>query len=307
MTVAIVGGGAMGGIFAARLVESGTDAVLIDVDAALVDAINADGVAVAGEGGDRVVRVSATRDPASVGVVDAVLFFVKCYHTRVAAELARPLVGPDTTVVSLQNGWGNGDVLADALGAERLVVGVTYNSGTVLGIGRVGHTAAGITFLGPFASDDLGPATAFGAVLEAAGFEVTVTAAVRTEVFKKLVLNCATLPTAGLTGLVTGAIGEDETLLALTDDLAAEAAAVARAGGVDIDTEERIEVIRANLRNGGSGKASMLQDLEAGRRTEIDVINGAIVRAADEHGIATPVNRALLAIVKGLERARGLT
>lgn len=306
MTVAIVGGGAMGGIFAARLVESGTDVVLVDVDASLVDAINADGVSVTGEGGDRVVPVNATRDPAGVGVVDAILFFVKCYHTRSAAEAARPLVGPDTTVVSLQNGWGNGDVLADVLGAGRLVVGVTYNSGTVRGIGHVGHTAAGITFLGPFASDDLGPAKAFGDVLEAAGFEVTVTADVRTEVFKKLVLNCATLPTAGLTGLVTGAIGADEALLALTDDLAAEAVAVARAGGVDIDAGERIETIRANLRNGGSGKASMLQDLEAGRRTEIDVINGAIVRAADEHGIATPVNRALLAIVKGLERGRGL-
>ena len=133
MKIAVVGAGAMGSIFGARFAQAGHETVLVDVAEPLVDAINANGVTVVRGDDETVTQVPATTDPASVGPVDIVVFFTKCYHTAAAAEGARPLVGPTTVVASLQNGWGNGDTLAAAFPPEQVVVGVTYNSGLVAG------------------------------------------------------------------------------------------------------------------------------------------------------------------------------
>jgi 2-dehydropantoate 2-reductase len=140
--------------------------------------------------------------------------------------------------------------------------------------------------------------------MTAAGIETTVTADVKTEVWKKLILNCATLPIAALTRLRTGELGKPGPLLDdVLDVLATEAAMVATALGLKIDREERIATIRNLIAGGGAGKASMLQDVEAQRKTEIEVVNGAIVREAGRLGLAVPLNRAMVALVNGLERS----
>jgi 2-dehydropantoate 2-reductase len=303
--IAIVGAGAMGSIFGSRLARAGEDVLLVDVSEQLVEKINSDGVTIEEKDGTSTTKVAATTAPANEPY-DAVLFFVKCYHTRAAADLASPLVGGDTVVATLQNGWGNGDVLAERFGGERTAVGVTYNSGLIRGLGEVGHTGVGPTFIGPYTGASTGRAQPIGGALARAGFEVDVTADARTAVWKKLVLNCATLPTAALTRLTAGALGSSNVLeLALA--LAREATAVARALGYDIDPDERVSTITANLRNGGSGKASMLQDVESGRRTEIGVISGAVVAAAAEHGVEVPLTTAMLTLVEGLEEGAGLS
>lgn len=306
MRVAIVGAGAMGGIFGAGLRRAGAQTTLVDVSEPLVARINAEGLTVVEDGEDRLERVPATDDAGSLEPQDLVLFFVKCYHTAAAVELARPLIGADTTVVSLQNGWGNGEVIGQAVGEERLLVGVTYGSGTVLEPGRVAWTGKGTTFVGAYdgAGDDR--VAAFAGLLGEAGFDVEVPERIRTEIWKKLVLNCATLPTAALTGLTAGGLGHHEAMLEVVDAAAREAVVVAQAAGHPIEADERIERIHGLLAKGGAGKASMLQDVEGGRRTELDVITGAILREADVHGIDVPVNRALFALVRGLEDGRGL-
>ena len=129
---------------------------------------------------------------------------------------------------------------------------------------------------------------------------------VRPEIWKKLILNAATLPPAALTGMHAGALTASEDAHALVTDTAREAVAVARALGYDIDADERVTAIHALLEKAGPSKASMLQDFEAGRRTEVDVINGAVVRAADETGVEVPLNRSLLRLVKAWESPRGL-
>jgi 2-dehydropantoate 2-reductase len=117
MKIAVIGAGAMGAIFGARFAQAGHDTVLVEVAAPLVDKINADGVTIVRGDEETVTHVPATSDPTSVGAVDLVVFCVKCYHTSSAAVSARPLVDGDTVVASLQNGWGNGDVLADVFPA----------------------------------------------------------------------------------------------------------------------------------------------------------------------------------------------
>jgi 2-dehydropantoate 2-reductase len=306
MRIAVVGAGAMGSIFGAALARGGDEVTLVDVAEPLVEKLNADGVTIV-RGDDRTTTsVTATTDPGSVGPVDAVVFFVKCYHTASATELARPLVGAETVVASLQNGWGNGDVLAAAFPPEQVVVGVTYNSGLSVDLGVVMHPADQPTFVGAFADGDTGRAERLAEALERAGLATTVTSPVQPEIWKKLILNAATLPPAALAGMNAGALGGHEQMRGLIADTAREATAVAQALGYPIDAQERVETILALLERAGPTKASMLQDFEAGRRTEVDVINGAVVKAADEQDVPVPLNRAFVALVKGWESMRGL-
>lgn len=303
MKVAIIGAGAMGGVWAARLANAGSEVSVVDVSEGVVAAINADGLTVDGKDGAASARVRATTDPREVGPVEAAFFFVKAHHTASAAELARPIVESSTTVVSLQNGWGNADVLAETYDPEQMVVGVTYNSATVSAPGRVAHTGAGPTFVGPFA-DGAGTdrADAIGGLMSGAGFETEATPKVKTEVWKKLILNAATLPTAALTLLRAGELGEPGPMLDLVDAVTEEAVRVARAQGYEIEIEERIERIHKTLQGAGTGKASMLQDVEGRRKTEIEVVNGAVVRAAEGNGVDVPLNKAMVALIGGLER-----
>lgn len=305
MRIAVVGAGAMGSIFGARFHQAGHETVLVDVAQSLVDTINAEGVAVVRGDDETVTRVPATTEPETVGPVDIVVFFTKCYHTSAAAESARPLVGPDTVIASLQNGWGNGDVLAAAYPPGQVVVGVTYNSGLLQGPGRVLHPAEQPTLVGSF-SDGGDGATRLAEALESGGLATSVASPVRPEIWKKLILNAATLPASALTGMTAGALGTSQDMLDLVSETTREAVAVARALGYEIDFDERIGTILGLVEKAGPTKASMLQDVEAGRRTEIDVINGAVVRAADEVGVAVPINRALMQLIKGWETQRGL-
>lgn len=308
MRIAVVGAGAMGSIFGARLAGGGHDVVLVDIARTIVDRINEAGVTVVRGDDSTNTRVTATTDPSEVGgPVDLVVFCVKCYHTASATELARPLVGQDTVVASLQNGWGNGDVLAAAFPPEQVVVGVTYNSGLLVEPAKVVHPADQPTLVGAFADGGDERPARLAEALQSGGLETTVVSPVRPEIWKKLILNAATLPTAALTGMNAGALTSHEQMHDLVSESAREATAVARALGYDIDPEERVGYIHALLEKAGPARGSMLQDFEAGRRTEIDVINGAVVAAADEHDVQVPLNRAFVALVKGWETMRGLS
>jgi 2-dehydropantoate 2-reductase len=306
MRIAVVGAGAMGGVFGARLADTDADVLLVDASTNVVSAIETKGLRLVCGDEERAVRARATTNPYDEPPCDYVVFFVKNYHTSAAAELVAPLIDDATTVVSLQNGWGNGDVLAAAFGADRVLVGVTYNSATVLEPGRIAHTAEGPTVLGPLTTAMIDGAETFADVLRAGGLTVRVSDEVRRAIWEKLTLNAATLPTAALTRLTAGALGQPGTMLDLVDALALETVAVANASGLAVDAAERLDLIHAALAKAGPGKASMLQDIEANRRTEIDVINGAVVREGQRTGVPTPLNETLYALVTGLERGLGL-
>lgn len=300
MKIALIGAGAMGGALAAEAALAGHDVHIVDPFADLVGKIRRDGLTVHRGSETLVARPAATTDPADVDGADLCVVFVKAQHTRAAAASVAAIRRPGTAVLSLQNGWGNADVLADELGTEGLLYGVTYNSCSVEGLGEVRHTGVGDTFIGAY-GDDNGASAEVAAALTSSGWATTVSPDVRTEIWKKLILNAATLPTAGLTGLAAGELGRSAAMAPLVERVAREAAAVAVAMGLAIEPDERVAAIFATLERAGSGKASMLQDIEAHRKTEVEVINQAVVRAGAAAGVPTPLNEALCELVFGLE------
>lgn len=308
MKLAVVGAGAMGGSLAAHAARAGHEVTLIDVSPVLIEHVAAHGLTIDAPDGTFTVSVPVTDEPSCVGVVDLAVVFVKAQHTEAASKSLQPLVGPSTAVLTLQNGWGNADRIARFVPPAQLAVGVTYNSCTSKGPGYVVHSGRGPTVVGPYepagtAPAGTAPAGTAAELLNASGWETQVSADVLTEIWKKLILNAATLPTAALTRLNAGAVGQPGDLLDLVDGLAAEAVAVATAQGLTIERDERISAIHATLERAGSGRASMLQDVLAGRKTEVETVNGAVVAAGSEHGVAVPLNAAMVALVHGLERS----
>lgn len=304
MKIAVLGGaGAMGSALGAILHEAGNAVTLVDVAAGAVETINQRGLMIEEKDGTtRTVPIPATTDPASVGVADLAIVFVKCYHTEAAVRAAAPLIGPETVVLSLQNGWGNAPRIAGIVGDERVAVGVTYHSATVKEPGRVLHGGKGMTFIGEMGKPISERVRHIASTFEAAGIPITPSDAVLNEIWKKLALNVVTLPTSAITGVTADRLLDTEEMRGLMRSLLDEMAPVAAAHGIRLDVEERWEAITGLLSCLAPGtRGSMLQDIQAKRRTEIDVINGAIVAAGKECGIPTPYSDTMVALIKALE------
>lgn len=305
MKIGILGGaGAMGGVFGAALAGGGHDVTLIDVSAEAVERIGGEGLRVEDKtGAIRIVRLAATTRPAGVDPLDLIVNFVKCYHTEAAVSAVRPAIGPDTVILTLQNGWGNAETISRIVGPERVIVGLTYHSATLLGPGHVKHSGTGITHVGEIGGPASERVRRVVNALESAGFEAVAADDILAEIWKKLTLNAATLPVSALLSFFAHELVEHEGTLAEMRAITEEVAKVAAAQDIPLDLEERWEAITGLLKRAVGGKGSMLQDVQAKRRTEIDVINGAIVRAGEKHGVPTPHNQAMVNMVRALEAA----
>lgn len=303
MRIAVLGGGgAMGGLFGAYLADAGHDVLLIDVSEDAVQTINADGITI--EESDGTVRrsqVRATSDPATAKAVDLVMNFVKCYHTAAAIKLALPVIGPETQVLSLQNGWGNAECIAELLGPERVLVGVTYHSATLLAPGKVRHPGTGSTYIGRPGHGDTGVLRTVSESLTASGLDCTPSSQIEIEIWKKLALNACILPLSACLGMLTHELAECESTREEMIEILKEVVDVSRARGHPLDFDERWTQVMGLLNRARGAKPSMLQDVESRRRTEIEVINGAVVREGMAAGVSTPHNAAMCAMVRAIE------
>jgi 2-dehydropantoate 2-reductase len=303
MKIAILGAGAMGSAIGALLHKAGNHVTLIDVSRPAIEAIQSRGLIIQNKAGEQeTVRVAITDQPASVGTVDLLLVFVKCYHTEAAVKSALPIVGPSTTVLSLQNGWGNGPRIAGIAGKEHVVLGVCYHSATVLAPGHVLHAGQGKTFMGELDGSDSPRLQQIVQLFNAAGVAVEPSGQVLKEIWSKLALNVATLPTSSTVRVTADHLLDTPEMQEVMKSLLQEVVAVANAQNIPLDFDERWEAITGLLRKlAPNTKGSMLQDVEARRQTEIDVICGAIIEAGTRLNIPTPYNRAMFGLIKGLE------
>jgi len=299
--VGVVGCGAIGSLFAAHLAQAGEAEVwAYDLDAAHVEAIDRDGLRLTGAG-EVHGRLRATTDAAALPACDFGIVATKALHTEAAIAATAPAFA-DAAVATVQNGVGNEEVLAAHV--PRVIRGTTFPAGKVVAPGVVQWDVGGETTLGPFepqpaSLDEVGE---LARLLTDAGMPTKAVPDARGAQWRKVIFNAATNPLGALTGLTHGQACDVPPLRALMRTLVAEGRAVCDAQGIvlDADPDALIDHAREVAYH---HKASMLQDVEAGRPTEVDFLNGGIVRFGREHGVPTPGHETVTALIHGLEEA----
>jgi 2-dehydropantoate 2-reductase len=305
MKIHVLGAGSLGCAIGGTLAAAGSNVTLIARSREHVDAVNANGLVMRdADGNERVVKLAAATDARGLAAADLVIVLVKSFHTEAAIEGYKSAIGDGTIVMSLQNGLGHEEVLARAVGRARLLAGKTYVGGVFLapGVVRAGVKDK-LTVIGEPDGGISERVQRVAAEFERAGLKTTVSDNITGTIWDKLLVNTATGALSGITRLPYGKLYATPQLEAVAVAAVGEAMAVARAKGVKLSIKQPIDAWRmAGAGLGPDFKASMLQSLEKGSVTEIDFINGAVVAEGERLGIATPVNRTLVACIKGIER-----
>lgn len=304
--VVVIGAGAMGSLFGGILAANGLDVTLVNVRRDHVDAINKDGLRLVGYGGERTVRIKATTDTGSIPSADVVLFQCKSHATEEAARSARHLfAGGRAVAVSFQNGLGNEEILASILGAENVLAGLTAQAAILEQPGVVLNFGDLPSFIGEPKGGLSERAVAVAAAFTRHGLKTTASQDIKRDKWKKLLGNVGLSAVSGATDLTSAEIMRVPELRTVVTRAVDEAAAVARACGVDLSADETHEVLDkiVNPLAGGTGgsKSSLRADLVHRRPTEVDYIYGSVARRGREHRVATPTIDTLIGIVKGLE------
>lgn len=304
MKVCVVGAGALGCTIGGTLAEAGNEVYFVDANRAHVDAINRSGLVMTGAGEDRVVPIIAATDASGIGIVDLVIVLVKSFHTSKAVEAASNIIGDETVVISLQNGLGNEEMIGEVVGSSRVMSGKTYVGGVMTGPGRViASTQSKLTYIGELDGSITGRVKRIAEEFNKAGLLTEVSDNIIGTIWDKLLINVATGALTAISGLTYGEFYSMPELEAVSIAAIAETMTVAAARGVKLSIKEpRQAWLMASDGLPPEFKTSMLQSLENGSVTEVDFINGSVVRVGRTCGIPTPVNETLVACVKGIER-----
>lgn len=300
MRIAMIGAGAMGGSFGGHLARSGQDVILVDTWQQHVDSINRDGLHLHGAMGDHQVEIQAMTAPDRDNWADIAIVFTDIHGTSAAAETAAQIIAEDGFVMTFQNGIGNVEKLQSTLGKERVVAGSSMCSAAIREAGHPILTHADVNSIGETDGSDSERVRTLRQVLETAGFQVKIDADIMAKIWSKFVLNCCVNAICATTGLRSAEVAYLPELADFQDKIIDEALAVSAAKGITLSDPNFGENFRRS-RGLRFNKPSMLQHVEAGRKTEIDAINGALIREARALGIATPYNEALVALLKGRE------
>jgi len=296
-TILILGTGAMASLFAARLSAAGVQVTMIGSWPEGLRALKGHGVRLVNQdGSEQSYRVQVSHDPKDCVGVRIALVLVKSWQTRRAAAQLAQCLAPDGVALTLQNGVGNRELLAQALGAKRVALGVTTAGATLLSPGRVQAAGEGVISLG--AHPGLSPLANW---FRSAGFLIENAPDANALLWGKLVINAAINPLTALLRLPNGELLTRGTARSLMQKVAREAAAVAVAQGIRLPYPDPVVATETIARRTASNRSSMLQDVLRGAPTEIDSICGAIIQAGDKTGVPTPIIRTLWQLVRALQ------
>jgi len=301
MRIAILGAGAMGCLFAARLARA-TPVILLSRWDAAIRQIQTKGIRLLDGAGEHVVPIAISDDPSQARPADLALILVKSHQTERAAAWASLALADGGVALTLQNGLGNAEVIANQVGSGRTVVqGVTGEGATLLGPGEVRHGGAGETIL-PAGIEGREKVEAVANIFRRAGFKTHLAGDVEGLVWGKLVASASINPLTALLNIPNGALLENAWARAALQQAVQEAARVAEASGVRLPYDDPVQHSESICRSTAPNLSSMLQDLQHGRPTEVDVINGAILHVAARLNLDVPTHALLWQLVKARER-----
>jgi len=301
MKIVVVGAGAMGCLFAAFLSKTKEEVWLLDKNKEGAAKINESGISLEGVSGSWQAKPKATTDVTPISKADLILICVKSFHTKQAIEQIKPLLAPDTKIITLQNGIGNIEIISELVGENRVIGGVTSEGATLIDTGKIRHAGRGETIIG--AVDGKTPVELRGIreIFNKVGFQTKMSRDIKSLVWSKLIINVGINALTAITRLPNGKLPEFEGTRRILRDAVTEAVRVAKRKRIKLTYDDPLAKVEAVCEGTAVNLSSMLQDVLRKKRTEIDYINGVIVRLGQELGIPVPTNKLLVDLVKTIE------
>lgn len=300
MRIAVIGAGAMGSIYGGHLSQN-NDVYLVDTAAPIVEQIAQNGLKIEENGGETIYHPTAVTTTEGMEPVDLIILFVKSLYSSSALGGNKGIIGPDTYVMTLQNGSGHEDIIKDYVPEDHIIIGTTNDNGAVLGPGHVRRGGVGETNIGMLTEDKDGILSKLKENFDSCGFQTTVSENIQQLIWNKLFTNVSLSAVTGALQCEIGYIAADEHAWNMTVQLIHEAAAVARGLGLEADDDAIIAKVKQTSELSPNGVTSICADIRAGRKTEVDTISGSVVRAAEKCGVPAPSHKFLVEMIHALE------
>lgn len=301
MKIAVLGGGAMGALFGGYLSRA-NDVTIVDVNQALVEKIACDGLKInEPDGTCRIYHPVATANTTGMQPVDLVIVFVKAMFSKSALENNRALIGPDTYLLTLQNGSGHEDTLKAFVDDAHCIIGATQHNSAVVGLGEIRHGGSGQTHIGGL-THDASRLQPIADAFTSCGLTADCVENVQKLIWQKMFTNVSASALTGILQVPLGYIAENAFAWAMCETLIREAVAVANGDGLDFNVKEKIAEVRAVCEKSPLGITSICADLRDGRRSEVDTISGSVVRASERNGVPAPTHRTIVQLVHAMEQ-----
>jgi len=301
MKIVIVGPGAMGLIFAAFLSRTKEEVWILDKLENRAAKINQNGINVEGISGNWKAKVKATADPKEIGNAGLVIIAVKSYDTKTAIEFAKPLISNNTNILTLQNGIGNIEIIGEVIGPDNVIGGVTNMGATLIDETHVRHAGTGESIIGKIDGSMPVVMREIREIFNKAKLDLKVSRDIKGVLWSKLIINAGVNALASLTRLHNGKLIEYEGTRRILRDAVTEAVKIAKRKRIKLIYDDPLAKVEAVCEATSSNVCSMLQDVLRKKRTEIDFINGVVVRLGKELGIPVPVNTLLVDLIKTIE------
>jgi len=306
MKIVIVGPGAMGCLFAHYLSKTKEELWILDKSKDRAARISQTGIIVKGISGDWQIKVRVTTDINEIGKADLIIICVKSYDTKEAMMKARGLVDDNTSVLTLQNGIGNIEILSEIVGPDKVIAGVTSEGATLLDIGSIRHAGRGETVIGRMDGKIPVQMRQIRELFNKVGLETKISRDIKSLLWSKLIINVGINALTATTRLHNGKLIEFEGTRKILRDAVTEASKIAKRKRIKLIYDDPLAKVEAVCEATATNVSSMLQDVLRKKRTEIDFINGVIVRLGQELGIPVPVNSLLVDLVKTIEASYNL-
>ncbi len=303
MKIVVIGAGAMGSIYGGHL-SLNNEVYIVDTNKTVVDKINSDGLQIDEDGVTNVYHPKAVVSTEGIKDVDLVILFVKSIFSKVALDSNKGIIGENTRLLTLQNGAGHEDLLMEYAPKDRVIIGTTEDNGAVIGTGHVRRGGVGRTNAGMLTEDKDGFLEKMKTSFDSCGFTLMLYDNIQQLIWDKLFTNVSLSAVTGILQVDMGYITSDEYAWKLTTSLIDEAVEVAKAMGLECDKEAITEKVRQTSVNNPNGCTSIRADIRDGRKTEVNTISGAVVRAGQQYNVKVPCHEFVVNMVHAMENKR---